>query len=220
MVEGFVGLPGSGKTYYLTKLGVEAIKKGRPVFANFKLEGAKYYNDLKQVMDIKEGLILVDEINLICPSRWWDRFPVELAYWWSQTRKNQLDVYWTSQHQDRVDKIVKEISNFIWEIRRLPFNFRFAICFLPEQIGKSKRESFGTRYFRLNKKIWNNYNTFERIEIPRNLKNANTPKYNQKHSYSQKYYPKQSAGYMNVKKTIDSQEQNIEDNKIQENLKI
>lgn len=189
MVEGFVGLPGAGKTYWLTKIGLEAIKKGRPVFANFKIEGANYYNDLKDVMDIKEGVILVDEINLICPSRWWDRFPPKLAYWWSQTRKQQLDVYWTSQHQDRVDKIVKEITNWIWEIARLPFGFRIARCYLPEQIGKAKRELFGKKFFHLNKKIWNKFNTYERIEVPDRVSKTN---YYRPHQYSKKYYPKKN----------------------------
>lgn len=169
MVEGFVGLPGSGKTYYLACLGLKAIKKGRKVYANFKLDGATYFKDLMDMIDVTEGVILVDEINLVCPSRWWDKFPPKLAYWWSQTRKSVLDVYWTSQHQDRVDKIVKEITNFIWQIRKFPFNFRVASCYLPEQIAKAKRENFGTVFFHLSSKVWVHFNTYERIEIGKNL---------------------------------------------------
>jgi hypothetical protein len=169
MVEGFVGLPGSGKTYWLSFLGLKAMKKGRKVYSNYKLEGAIPYFDLKDVQNVRNGVILVDEINLICPSRWWDKFPTYLAYWWSQTRKNELDVYWTSQHQDRVDKIVKEITNYIWEIRKFPLNFRMMNCYLPEQIGKVKRQSFGSKFFHLSKKTWKNFNTYERIEMPKRI---------------------------------------------------
>ncbi len=169
MVEGFVGLPGSGKTYYISLLGLRAIKQGRKVYANYKLDGAIYYKDLMDILDVTDGVILVDEINLVCPSRWWDRFPPKLAYWWSQTRKSQLDVYWTSQHQDRVDKIVKEITNFIWEIHKLPFGFRSMGCYLPEQISKVKRESFGFKIFHISKKVFSHFNTYERIEIAQNL---------------------------------------------------
>ena len=165
MVEGFVGLPGSGKTYWLTKLGLDAVKKGRKVYANFKLEGAIYYKDLKDVQEIENGVILVDEINLSCPSRWWDRFPAYLAYFWSQTRKNQLDVYWTAQHQDRVDKIVREISNWIWKITNLPFGFRIMCQYLPEQINKTKREKFGTKIFHISKSVYNKYNIMLETEI-------------------------------------------------------
>jgi hypothetical protein len=190
MVEGFVGLPGAGKTYYLTKLGLKGLKKNREVFANYKLKGAKYYTDLKEVIDIKKGIILVDEINLICPSRWWDRFPPKLAYWWSQTRKNELDVYWTAQHQDRVDKIVKEITNWIWEIRKLPFNFRLAKCFLPEQINKTRRENFGSIFFYISKNIYKNFNTYERIEVADSVNNfSNYGNYKKK--YNRPYIPRE-----------------------------
>lgn len=189
MVEGIVGLPGSGKTYWLSQIGLEAIKKNRPVYANYKLKGANYYTDLKQVMEVEKGVILIDEINLICPSRWWDRFPPKLAYWWSQTRKMELDVYWTSQHQDRVDKIVKEITNYIWEMRKLPFNFRIANCYLPEQIGKAKRERFGTKFFWLNKKVWENFNTYERIEVAKSVNSAPYRPYEK--NYSRPYIPRE-----------------------------
>jgi len=162
-VEGFVGLPGSGKTYWVSKLGLDAIKKGVKVYANYKLEGATYYEDLSEVCDVEKGIIIVDEINLTCPSRWWDRFPPQLAYFWSQTRKLQLDVYWTAQHQDRVDKIVREISNWIWKINQLPFGFRVMTRYLPEQINKVKREAFGRKFFRIDKRVFKYYNTYEKI---------------------------------------------------------
>lgn len=166
MVEGFCGLPGAGKTYWISKLGLEAIKKGRKVYANFSLKGAEYYSDLRDLFEIRNGLILVDEINLLCPSRWWDRLPPHLAYFWSQTRKQQLDIYWTAQHPDRVDKIVREISNWIWLIRKLPFNCRFLEQYLPEQVNKVKKVNFGFKVFYINKGVYSRYNTYERVEEP------------------------------------------------------
>jgi hypothetical protein len=169
MVEGFCGLPASGKTYYLAKLGTEAIKQGRPVYANFKLKGARYFKNLREVFHVRRGLILVDEINLLCPSRFWTSFPPSLAYFWSQTRKFQLDIYWTAQHPDRVDRIIKEISNWIWLIRRWYFGIRVANCYLPEHVNKEKRYSFRTNYFIIDKKIARLYNTYELIDLPDTL---------------------------------------------------
>lgn len=166
MIQGITGLPGSGKTYFLARLGLAEIKKGRDVYANFKLDGAKPYTDLKQVFELRNGLILIDEINLLCPSRWWDRFPPQLAYHWSQTRKSQLDVWWSSQHIDRVDKIVREISNWVWIVKHLPFGICLMTCYLPEQINKMKRESFNWKLFHINKGVFKRYNTYERIEVP------------------------------------------------------
>lgn len=166
MVIGLVGLPGAGKTYKITQIALEAMKKGRKVYANYKIEGATRYQDLTKIArEVEEGVILIDEINLVCPSRYWDNFPPELAYFWSQTRKLKLDIYWTAQHQDRVDKIVREITNWIWKINSLPFGFRIMTKYLPEQIGKTKREVWGRQIFRINKKIFSKYNTYERIQV-------------------------------------------------------
>lgn len=184
MVEGFTGLPGSGKTYYLAKLGIEALKDGRQVYANFKLEGAQYFQDLSEVFSVRKGVILVDEINLVCASRFWNKFPPELAYFWSQTRKMELDIYWTAQHIDRVDKIVREISNWVWYLRwfglrnkknsdyKTTFFYR-ARCYLPEQINKEKKQVFDSRYFRTKKEIYSKYNTYEMIALPDYLTKEN-----------------------------------------------
>jgi len=175
MVEGFCGLPASGKTYFLAKKGQDAIKKGLPVYANFKLEGAHYYRELKEVFSVRNGLILVDEINLLCPARFWNSFPPELAYFWSQTRKMQLDIYWTAQHPDRVDKIIKEISNWVWLIRNF-YGLRIASCYLPEQVNKEKKFCFGQEFFIIDKRIATSYNTYEIIDLPSHLKQTYTKK--------------------------------------------
>lgn len=169
MVEGFTGLPGSGKTYWLTKIATERRKKepDLPIWANFHLgiSDTNYFQNLSEVFGVRKGLILVDEINLVCPSRWWNKFPPQLAYFWSQTRKFGLDIYWTSQHIDRVDKIIREISNYVWWIKTLPFGIRNARQYIPEHINKEKRQCFRSKWFKISKKIYKNFNTFEAIEI-------------------------------------------------------
>lgn len=169
MVEGFTGLPGSGKTYYLAKLGLEAIKQGRVVYANFKLTGAFYFQNLNDVFAVRKGVILVDEINLSCASRFWNKFPPELAYFWSQTRKMELDIYWSAQHIDRVDKIVREISNFVWAIKKFPFGIFLAKQYLPEHITKEKKYCYTNKFFKLKEEIYSKYNTYELIQLPDHL---------------------------------------------------
>lgn len=174
MVEGFTGLPGSGKTYYAVKRAIEADLKGLEVWANFKIDlpsGELHrFINLKDVFHVRKGLIIIDEINLVCPSRFWNKFPPELAYFWSQTRKFELDIIWTAQHVDRVDKIIKEISNYCWVFKRLPFGFHIGNEFLPEHVTKEKRDLIDRIVFRINKKIANCYNTYEIIDLASNLK--------------------------------------------------
>lgn len=167
MVEGFTGLPGSGKTYWLTKLGIDGMENNRPVYSNFNLKGASKYTDLKEVFCVRKGIILVDEINLVCPSRWWNKFPPQLAYFWSQTRKFQLDIYWSAQHIDRVDKIIREISNWVWTMNRYPFGIFIARQYIPEHVTKERRKNYSRKWFRLHKKVYEKYNTFELMDLPK-----------------------------------------------------
>jgi zona occludens toxin (predicted ATPase) len=174
MVEGFTGLPGSGKTYYAVKRAIEADQKDVEIWSNFKIDlpnnSVNRFRDLKEVFNVRKGLIIIDEINLVCPSRFWNKFPPELAYFWSQTRKFELDIIWTAQHVDRVDKIIKEISNYCWVFKKLPFGFHIANKFLPEHINKEKREIYERNFFRIDKNIANCYNTYEIIELTENLR--------------------------------------------------
>lgn len=169
MVEGFYGLPGSGKTYMLAKIGLEAIRQKREVFANFKLTGAHYFNDIFDVINIRNGVILIDEINLSFPSRIWDKLPPQFLYFWSQTRKMQLDIFFTSQHPDRVDKVPKEISNWGWWIVKLPFGFHMARKYLPEHITKERRRNYEIRFFKRKREVMLAFNTMELIELPKHL---------------------------------------------------
>jgi len=175
MVEGIVGLPGSGKTYLLAKIGIEDIKKGKEVYANFHLEGARYFSRLPQVIDIikyklvnKQPVkmtILIDEINLSFPSRMWQKIPGWVLYFWSQTRKFGLDIYYTSQSLARVDKVIREISNFVWVVKPLPFGIFMASKILPEEYDKTKKDIYERKFFLLEKKYFSKYDTYEILEL-------------------------------------------------------
>lgn len=173
MVTGFVGLPGAGKTYWAVDHALRAKKAGREVYANFRIDGCKKYTKLEDVMGIKKGFIIVDEINLVCPSRFWGGFPPELAYYWSQCRKNDLEIIWTAQHQDRVDKIVREVTTWIWQCTAHGLGIHTAHCWLPEHIGKESKKPFHNSIFRLKKKVYEKYNTYEMIEIAFSTKSQN-----------------------------------------------
>lgn len=175
MVEGFIGLPGSGKTYLLAKRGLEDIQKGKEVWANFHLEGAKYFSKLPEVISYirkkllaKEKIkmtILIDEINLSFPSRMWAKVPGWVLYFWSQTRKFGLDIYYTSQSFKRVDTVIREITNFVWIVQPFLFGYRRASMIVPEDVEIQKKDIIERNYFRLDKKVFSKYNTYEILEL-------------------------------------------------------
>jgi hypothetical protein len=175
MVEGFIGLPGAGKTYLLAKKGLEDIVKGKEVYANFSLQGAKRFTTLKQVVSIiqekvknKQNVnitILIDEINLSLPSRMWAKVPAWVLYFFSQSRKFGLDIYYTSQSLARVDKVVREITNFVWIVKPFLFGFHRAKKILPEDTDRVNKDVYETIYFRISPEVYTKYNTYEILEI-------------------------------------------------------
>lgn len=193
MVTGFVGLPGSGKTYYVTFLALQDIKRGVKVYSNYYIEGAEMYDDLEEVLFyIQKNIqnqqqkfisgggkfydfhptkttVIVDEINLVCPARFWDSFNPRLAYFWSQSRKLGLNLIWTAQHQDRVDKIVREITNYVYKITRTIFKFHIARMFDVVKIDSPKAQSLYSTWFRIKKEVYHHYDTFYMIKLPERI---------------------------------------------------
>jgi len=173
MINGFTGLPGAGKTYEMTRIALKYIKKGVDVYANYSILGARKYDNLLDLLNIRQGVILVDEINLICPSRAWEALPVELYQLWSHERKFGLMIYWTAQSVNRVDKIIREITHYVYDCKKLPIK-GFAIRkyepqdLMKDELRRPRAFSFKLKLFR--KKTFLQYNTFEGIEVPEYIK--------------------------------------------------
>lgn len=202
MVIGIVGIPGSGKTYYATEIALEHLNKGVQVFSNYYIEGATMYDDLETVLfDVQKRVqneynnfvkgggmfydfkpcpvtIIVDEINLVCPARYWDSFNPKLAYFWSQSRKLGLTLLWTAQHQDRVDKIVREITNFIWVCKEYDFTIKYkrkdkqifnihrSLLYDILKVDSVKARPIITNWFKIKSKVWKKYSTYFMIKLP------------------------------------------------------
>lgn len=58
--------------------------------------------------------ILIDEINLWAPSRMWGDLPLGLLFKWSHNRKQGLEIWWSSQREARVDKVIREVTELCY----------------------------------------------------------------------------------------------------------
>ncbi|WP_114311596.1 zonular occludens toxin domain-containing protein [Thermus caldifontis] len=151
MIEAFVGVPGSGKSYALVIKGLEALKAGRRVYANFGLIPERVYlwlrrrarlshrdavlradmireiRDYAELLNVHDGVLLFDEAHMWLPSRQFDLIPVEVIAFWSQHRKVGVDVYLATQRYGSVDAIVRElVANVFWA-RPAPFWLRLLL---------------------------------------------------------------------------------------------
>lgn len=63
--------------------------------------------------------VVIDELNLWAPSRLWQELGVGVLNRWAYVRKDGLEIIWTAQHEARIDKVAREVTDFIWNCRKL-----------------------------------------------------------------------------------------------------
>lgn len=169
-IEGYIGRPGSGKSYTLTERAIREARRGRTVFANYSINYPGCYTFRPdQMLDLPPGVIVVDEAHLWFPARMSLKLPPSWLAMLSQTRKNGWDLLWASQHETRVDRIMRDVSSWLWlcsawfKWNDHPGVF-IAKCFEPEQFRKPKLHVVKTaRLF--DPKIAAAYDTYERLAV-------------------------------------------------------
>lgn len=158
MIVAHVGLPGSGKTYSMAEYLLSAQKDMRATFANFPVQGARGFYDLQQIFGVRKGLIAVDELHLVCPSRY--RIPTEYAQVWSQSRHLGIDMHYTTQNFKRAHNTIRDITNYVWYYKRIFGRWHRAYLFdgASYEQGRHKRP-LRIRDFILSAKVWSKYDT-------------------------------------------------------------
>lgn len=119
-VDIYVGRPGSGKTYTVTERAMREAKRGRPVFTNYPVKGCFLYGP-DDLMYLPPGLIVIDEAHLWFSSRASLRLPASWLQTVSQTRKRGWDLMLTTQHESRLDRALRDISDWMWLCRAYGF---------------------------------------------------------------------------------------------------
>ena len=129
MVTGYFGLPGSGKTTFLTMIAqkeLRLIRSGKSkydkVFTNFYCDGCYVlrWQDLGTKL-FENCLILIDEITLFADSRDFKQFPQSIKTFFILHRHYCCDIVYFTQHYNNVDK----------KIRDLTYDLYFVKPFLP-----------------------------------------------------------------------------------------
>jgi len=136
MIVGYVGRPGKGKTLLMTWDIRRAMNKGKRVYANYPVLGAKYWTKLEQTYGVRQGIIALDEAGSIVNSRKWEHLPDDVVRQWQQSRKIGLDLYYTAQAFTGVDKILRGITNLVWVCQGGLFAIHFADCYAAELIER------------------------------------------------------------------------------------
>jgi len=58
--------------------------------------------------------VAIDELNLWAPSRMWQDMQLGTLTRWAYARKDGMDIVWSAQHEARIDKVPREVTDFIY----------------------------------------------------------------------------------------------------------
>lgn len=210
MIVGRVGLIGNGKTYLHARDALATAKRRRAVFlSNIWTRGsvpaAAYLGDpggvdrvqlavgddgfdlaeLEELLDAARGagrgaVLFIDEVGVLMPARFWQKFPVALMYRFSQSRKLRLDVYYTAQDIEDVDSFLRRKTQWVYRVRAWPTPtverqergqrplFFFETRWRPGQVGKRDKR-LGWTFIRYRRGFEAEYDTDELVQPARRL---------------------------------------------------
>ncbi len=148
MIIGYVGTPGSGKTYEAVLSILENLKKGRVVYTNIEgLELSVCREMIKNVCDLSDlsiekqlkifepheldnfwnhvepkSLIVIDEVQKVFSSRdWQSEKNKHFGFWASTHRHHGFDVILITQNPERVDSAVRGLFEWTYLFRKVNF---------------------------------------------------------------------------------------------------
>jgi hypothetical protein len=164
------GLPGSGKSYYMTLFGLMRWKSGQTIHPNYNIyfsddnANIEKWQDFQEILTInggeKGGLIMIDEAYKIFDCRKFMSLPIQFSEKIAESRHDGLDIITATQNFSDLDKRVRD-KIFSWfhcrSIIRLPLNQTRHPIF--QWIRVSERQ----RFIKNDKSTWKtikNYNIF------------------------------------------------------------
>lgn len=131
MITGMFGVPGCGKSTFLAMIAQKELKKIRKgkspykqVLTNFPVSGCAQitFDDLGYY-DIRDSLILFDEITLDADSRDFKSFPLATKSFFTLHRHFNNRIYYFCQDYSRTDKTIRNLTFDLWYIRSSVFPF-------------------------------------------------------------------------------------------------
>jgi len=167
MIEGYFGLPGSGKTYFAVKEAKKRLDEGQTVVANFLLKGAKYFKGWREFSHYQNCTFIIDEAGIWLNARKWSEIPESVLYRLMQSRKRKFDLIYTAQDPEMVEVTLRRLSNFYWHMRQFKkLRFHTATLWEPQNYRKERKKSIRREYFTIKPEIAELYDTEAIIDDP------------------------------------------------------
>lgn len=173
MIKIITGRPGSGKSYFGTRLAYKEMLKGRRIYSNLRIsfrKGDKEYTNYNlnknMIVDFQfpeDSILIIDEAGFWFNSREFKKFKVEDFQFFSQHRHLNIDIYLIVQNIQRIDVSLRELADEIIISKGIFGLFFFQKVFYGIE-KYDKDESVPKRLFTLRKKYTDAYSTNQCLE--------------------------------------------------------
>lgn len=138
MIQGFIGVPGCGKSTVLASMAYKENKKilkGKSkykyIYSNFDCAYC-YKLDVSDLGEfyLHDCLILLDELTLDVDSRDYKSFSHRLKKFFILHRHYNIDIVYATQDPSRIDKTIRNLTFSLWYVSRpvVPFFNKFVRC--------------------------------------------------------------------------------------------
>jgi hypothetical protein len=172
-VTGFVGMPGSGKTYSLARIGLDAMKRGERVVCNagFDLAGAETMATFDEFAALEGPVTVVwDELPLYFNARKWAEFPDAMLYKLTQIRKDGIRLYYSAIHELMIDTTIRRITFWFWHCRALTGRMLFRALYPPQEFRKAASKPYRRKLYVVRDEVASAYDTFGKVKLPKKIR--------------------------------------------------
>jgi hypothetical protein len=143
MITCYFGKLGQGKTYALAEHAIRHLEAGRIVYANFYIDwkglppirlgpfkrpaipksNFRKFTSVEEFLEMKDALVALDEGWIYFDSYEMTRFPISVRMKILQSRKDSLDLAYTTQRPEQVHVSLRAMTNEYYECEagRIPF---------------------------------------------------------------------------------------------------
>lgn len=150
MITCYFGKLGQGKTYALAQHALRELRRGRVVYTNFHIawEGLperklgfttlkavpksnlRVFHSVPEFMEMENALVALDEGWIYFDSYKMTSLPIEIRMKILQSRKDGLDIAYTSQRPEQVHVALRAMTNRYFECQagRIPF-FKYPVFY-------------------------------------------------------------------------------------------
>lgn len=181
----YTGRPGAGKTYWLTWRMLRSLNKGRVVYSNYKIiwhgyrgkrfnwrkfrfEPVEYpasnlrsWEKLSDLLTVSNCDIAIDEAHFYFNSRKWKDMPMDFMRKVAQHRKDAIHIFGTVQNIQRIDVVVRELVDFWYVCKHIPFGFMRYEFDIDED--KQRKYVLSTSFIWFTQKRASRYDTLQKI---------------------------------------------------------